>query len=77
MLLYCVWSGFKLIFFVSGTFYLIIFLKIFYGKLKGIVQMIKKSIKSPSLYIRKFKKNRHLFLVYYIQIKNTWKKGSG
>ena len=40
--------------------------------------MIKKDYKKVHLYIlRKFKKNRHLFWVYYIQIKNIWKKESG
>ena len=61
--IYCFWH------FLQNKFFYI-----FYGKLKGIVQMIKKTIKSLSLYIRKFKKNRHLIWVYSIQINNKWKK---
>ena len=56
MLLYCVCTGDKLIFFVSGTFYYINFFIYFYLKIKGEGLNDKKVYVLASLYIRKFKK---------------------
>ena len=69
MLLYCVCTGDEHIFFDSGTFYFInCFFDIFL-KIKGEGLNDKKICLLASLYIRKFKKNRHFFWVYYIQRK--------
>ena len=74
MLLYCVWSGYKLIFFVSGTFYLIVFF-IFYGKLKGIVQIIKKSI-FCNLYIFGHSRKVTIFLGFTTYREKIYRKKS-